>query len=204
MTDLSLVRGDSRNYRITITESDLVTPVDITNGIIRFAVKRFPGQSNADALIFKTSYDNAEVLLSDPVNGECLVQVFPGDAHDAAVGEYCWDLDLTRRGALLTNAGDISVVAGSQIITGASLDLAKVLPGDVLAPAGAVAANQKDLVITAVGGDGSALDPGAGNLRTDYSDWVTENNFSLEIYRGNRKTPVGLSGLFTILKDSAS
>jgi hypothetical protein len=204
MTDLTITRGDSRNYEVTITESDLVTPVDITSGIIRFAVKKRFDQLNSDATIFKTTYDPAEVQITDGPNGVSLVQVFAGDTQNARPGEYIWDLDLTRREALLTNVGTISVSSGGAVMTGTGLDLTNVLPGDVIAPAGGTPSNQKDLVITSVGGDGTSLDPGAGNLVSDYTGWSLEAGISIQIFRGDRKTPTGLSGAYTLIKDVAT
>lgn len=203
MTDLSLVRGDSRNYQITVTEADLVTPIDVSDpAILRFAVKKRFDQVNGAAIIFKTSYDAADIQVTDGPNGILVVKVFPGDTGNERPSEYLWDLDLTRRGSLLTSAGTIGVTVGSAIITGSGLDLSDVLAGDVLVPAGGGAPNQKDLVIISVGGDGTSQDPGVGNLLTDYSDWTTETGVSVAIYRGDRKTPVG--GVFTLTKDVAT
>lgn len=204
MTDLSLVRGDSRNYQVTVTESDLVTPVDLTNAVVRFAIKAREGDPNTMAIVLLGSWDAAEIQKTDPTNGIVIVKLQARHTARVAARSYCWAVEVARRGALITSAGTVDVVTGQTIVTGSSLVLTDVGVGDILAPAGADAANQDDLVITAVGGDGSELDPGAGNLLTDYSAWVTETGISIGIYRGDIKTPTNLSGAFTLTKDTVS
>ena len=206
MTDLVIKSGDSRNYRMTVFESDGVTPVDITNAILRFAVKECGDDPNTLALFLLTSYNSSEILKSDPVNGEMLVQVQARHTARAAPAEYLWDLEVVRPGGGITVAGTVDLTGGNAIIVGTGLVLSDVGVGDVITPAGVPVANQLPLVITAVGGDGSELDPGVGNLLTDYTAFAagTEAGVSHAITRGNVKTPSGLSGLFTITADVVS
>lgn len=120
---------------------------------------------------------------------------------DSQTGSFLWAIETTRRGASRTTAGTIDVTASSGTISGASLDMASISPGDLLVPAGGTAPNQKQVTILDVGGSGLDTDPGAGNLLTDYTAWDTETGISLEVFKGNRKTPSGLSGAYTITVD---
>lgn len=201
MTDLSLTRGDSRNYRVTVTEGDLVTPIDLTNAIVRFGIKYNPEDPNTRALVLLATYDSEEINKSDPVNGEVLVQLQARMTASAATTAYAWDIEVDRPGSLVTNAGTVDLTSGEAIISGTGLDLSEAGIGDVITPAGATPNNQKPLAIIAVGGDGTELDPGVGNLRTDFSGFDTEAAVSIQIFRGDVKTPTNLSGTFNLLDD---
>lgn len=201
MTDLSLTRGDSRNYRVTVTESDLVTPIDLTSAIVRFGIKYNPEDPNTRALVLLATYDSEEINKSDPVNGEVLVQLQARMTASAATTAYSWDIEVARPGSLVTNTGTVDLTSGEAIISGTGLDLSEVGIGDIITPAGATPNNQKPLAIIAVGGDGTELDPGAGNLRTDFTGFDTEGGVSFQIFRGDVKTPTNLSGTFNLLDD---
>lgn len=201
MTDLVLKRGDSRNYQVTITDDDLVTPIDLTDAILKFSVKSRYGLPNSSSVIHKRSYDVDEIEKTDPVNGICVVKVTTEDTFNKKPGSYCWDIEMTRPAFNVTNVGTIAVAPGSGLMTGTGLDLSSVKVGDVLTPSGVDPANQVPVTITAVGGSGEDDDPGAGNLLTDYADWAAEAGIAIDIDRGNRKTPEGLSGAFTLEPD---
>ena len=51
MTDITLRRGDSQNYRVTVTDG--TNPIDLTDAIVKFAVKKRIQDTNAEAIIFK-------------------------------------------------------------------------------------------------------------------------------------------------------
>jgi len=201
MTDLSLTRGDSRNYRVTVTESDLVTPIDLTSAIVRFGIKYNPEDPNTRALVLLATYDSEEINKSDPVNGEVLVQLQARMTASAATTAYSWDVEVARPGSLVTNTGTVDLTSEEAIISGTGLDLSEVGIGDIITPAGATPNNQKPLAIIAVGGDGTELDPGVGNLRTDFTGFDTEGGVSIQVFRGDVKTPTDLSGTFNLLDD---
>jgi len=201
MTDLSLTRGVSRNYRVTVTESDLVTPIDLTSAIVRFGIKYNPEDPNTRALVLLATYDSEEINKSDPVNGEVLVQLQARMTASAATTAYSWDVEVARPGSLVTNTGTVDLTSEEAIISGTGLDLSEVGIGDIITPAGATPNNQKPLAIIAVGGDGTELDPGVGNLRTDFTGFDTEGGVSIQVFRGDVKTPTDLSGTFNLLDD---
>jgi len=195
MTDLQMVRGDSRNYQLEIFESDGATPVDVTGGIIKFAAKRRMRDPNSEAQIFKTSYDPAEIQVTDAVNGQALLKILVEDTVSTDPGTLRWDVELTRRGALLSAAGTWTATAGSNVLTGVGIDFSAIHVGDILVPAGVTAPNQVPVTITAL--DSVALTAETGS----YESWDAEAGISHQIFTGNRKTPDGLSGCFVLLAD---
>jgi len=203
MTDLSIVRRSSKPFRVSIVD-EAGAPIDITDAVFKFAVKRNPSDSNANALIFKATYDVEEVEIDLPLLGQLLVYLLPEDTYSKSAGSFCWDAELTRRDGLKSSAGSIAVTPGSGIIVGTALDFSAARVGNILVPAGATAPNQVQVTILDVGGSGLDTDPGVGNLLTDYTDWDLESGIPIQIYKGNSRTPVGLSGKFTIASDIAN
>lgn len=200
MTDISIVRGDSGNFSITILESDGVTPVDITEGILRFAVKRRTSDANSEALIFKRSYDDEQIELTTPASGQCVVKIRIDDTIGNDPGSYCWDLDLSRKdssGTPATTAGTWSAITGSEVLTYTGAEFDKVRLGSVIELAGVNPENNGRFLVTAI--DSSNLTVTIGG----YDSFVTEAGMTHQTFDGDRKTPSGLSGTFTIQPDVA-
>lgn len=199
---VSMVRGDKKAFTVTFTEADGSTPIDLTDTVIKFAMRKKAGKKNSDALVFLTSYsDNCdqEVEIIDAVNGVALLHIQPHYTDCIKDGDYIFGIEYTKRDVSLTTAGTVDVAEGSEIITGTGLDLECVGRGDMLVTGSASSENQELVTITAIGGDGTDLDPGAGNLRTDYTGWSDETGLSVTIYEGDRKSPNGLRGTWTLL-----
>lgn len=195
MTDLILTRGDSRNYLLEFKEDDGVTVVDITDSVVKMAAKPTGCETNDDAIFILRSYDNAEVEITDAINGEATAKLLADHTVDAPVGDHVWDVELTRRGATVTTAGTAAVTNDSGDITISGIpDILVIKRGDIIQCSSANSENTKNLTITQV-------DPLAGTISVDYTKWVTESGMSYTVYRGDRKTPTGLSGKFTINQD---
>ena len=203
MTDLSIVRRSSKPFRVSIVD-EAGAPINITDAVFKFAVKRNHSDSNQNALIFKATYDTEEVDIDLPLLGQLIVYLLPEDTYSKSAGSFYWDAELTRRDGLKSSAGSISVTSGSDIIVGTAIDFSAARVGNILVPAGSTAPNQKQVTILDVGGSGLSTDPGIGNLLTDYTDWDTESGIPIQLYKGNSKTPVGLSGTFSIVSDIAN
>lgn len=194
MTDLTIYRGDSIRFRIEVTDGGSpASPIDLTGAVLKFAVKTRVQDTNAESSIFKTSYFPDQILIDDPVNGMALVYIWTEDTYLDPSCSYVWDLETTRRDGIRTTAGTIAVETGSTTMTGTGLDLTSISVGDILVPAGALPANQVGVTIQAVNSNGT--------LETDYTGFETETGIPLTVYRGNRKTPVGLQGAFNITAD---
>jgi hypothetical protein len=196
MTDITLRRGDSQNYRVTVTDG--TNPIDLTDAVVKFAVKKRIQDTNAEAIIFKASYDAREIEITNAAGGEFLIYIKTEDTFDKPPATYSWDVEVTRRGSLKTNVGTVAVTQGSGLLAGTGLEIGNFAVGDILVPTNGVSAeNQVDVTIQEVEGDS-----GTGNATTDYTGFVTQTGITFELYEGDRKTPVGLSGRFTISADA--
>jgi hypothetical protein len=194
MTDLSIVRGDSRNYNVTIYESDGSTPIDITEAVLRFAVKGSVYDDNSRSIIFKQSYYPDELQITIPASGESLIKLLVADTVNVTPGQYYWDLDVTRKGDLATSAGTFAVTAGSGVLTGAGVDFAAVSLGQIIDLTSGFPQNNLLVVIT-------DFDSTAETITVGYTGFVDEAGITHTIYQGDRKTPTGLSGNFSIGAD---
>jgi hypothetical protein len=196
VADITLTRGDSRTLSIEI-DDDLGADVDLSEAILRFAVKRRPGESNADALIFKTSYDDAEIEITTAAEGKALVKIRIDDTIDQVAGSYCWDLDLSRKasGTPSTTAGTFAATTGSEVLTYTGGQFAKLRIGSILELAGANPENAERVLITALDADAQTVTCGG------YSSFVAESGIAFQAFDGDRKTPSGLSGAFVISAD---
>jgi hypothetical protein len=197
MTDISIVRGDSRNFSTTIYEGDGVTAVNISDGILRMAVKRRPSDPNSEALIFKTSYDESEIDLTLPLEGKCIVQIRIDDTISTDPGSYCWDLDLSRKdsGTPATLAGTFDAVAGSEVLTYTGAEFSRIRVGSIIELAGAAPENNVRVLVTALDSTTQKVTIGG------YANFTTEAGISHQTFDGDRKTPTGLSGTFAVLPD---
>jgi len=194
MTDIEMPRGDSRSFQLTILQSDAVTPVDLSDAILRFAVKERYGQENVAAKVFKTSYLADEVLITNAVNGECTVELRIADTVGIEPGVYVWEVELTRKGVLVTSAGTLAFTAGSSVAQGSGLDFSSLRIGQYIEPAGGVGNNVPVLV--------TALDETGATVSFEgYNGFATESGVTFNAYEGDRKTPSGLSGKFTLCPD---
>lgn len=195
MTNLTLVRGDSRTIALSFFEADGVTSLDLTGAVVKFAVAATLGDPNAEALIFKASYVPADIAITSPAvapQGALFLR-----AHETMLdpGTYRYDIELTRPGALVTSAGTLAFTAGSDVAVATGVDFDALRVGQLVVPAGAFAGNQQPVTIT-------AIDPNAGTISFGgYPSFVTEAGVSFDAYRGERATPAGMSGTITICGD---
>lgn len=195
MADISMPRGDSRQFQMNILQSDGVTPVDLTNSVLRFAIKERYGQSNSASKVFKTSYDSSEIDVTNAAAGECVIQLRIDDTLEVEPGRYVWELELTRRSTLATSAGTLAFTAGSSVATASGVDFSELRIGQYVDPAGGLSGNSTPVLIT-------GLDEGQSTITFDgYNDFSTESGVTFNAYQGDRKTPDGLSGTFTLNPD---
>lgn len=206
-TDIELRRGDSKNYRVVITDTTTPTPapIDITGAVVRFTVKRRPTDPQSSALIVLATYDPAEILLSDPVNGECLVQIPSGPTNGQRAGEYCWDLEVSRPGAVISSSGTVALSAGSGVMVFSDPAVVAVASaGNVLDLSGAANAQNQRVVAITETPDTPGSELAANELRTDYDGFVDEAAAPFTLQASDVKTPDKLFGIFTLLPDVTS
>ena len=193
MADISLVRGDSKNIQVNVFESDGTTPVDLTESVVRFAVKDRTSRPNTEATIFKQSYDPAEIDITNPAGGELLIQIL-SDETMINPARYCWDLDVSRKqGGIVTSAGTLTATTGSDVLATSGVDFPSLRVGQLLEiPAGP---NTGLYVLTAIDSDAQTITVGGASLQA-------ESGISFNVFQSNVKTPV--SGDFIVTADVAA
>lgn len=146
---LELTQGDSEDYLVTVKDDATPTPalIDLSvavdgtpdrPAIVRFAVKKDPAsESNAEAVVFKASYFDDQLLVLPQTGstlGQCRALIDKPDTQDVEAGAYRWDTEVTRQDSLRTGAsvGTLSVVTDSVLVTGAGTAFQKAKVGDVL------------------------------------------------------------------------
>jgi len=91
---LSLVRGESARYLVTITDEDGV-PVDLTGATIYWRVKAMATDADP-ALIAKSSADVAEIAILDQTDDELLgkleLYLVPADTASLTPGSFVFEL----------------------------------------------------------------------------------------------------------------
>ncbi len=206
---LTLIRGDSKNWRVTITDTaSPANPINLDqdldgNGghpaVLKFSTKVDPRDPNNVAVILKTSYypEDVEILDQGAFEGQALVKVVKDDTWEAEVSsELEWDIELYRQGEAIVggDAGTIEVTAGSGTVEGTGTDFALAKVGDILVPAGATAPNQKPVTVTEV--------VSTTELVTDYTAWTSEAAVSYALRKGDSKTVA--KGTFDLQQDQTT
>jgi hypothetical protein len=208
IVDIELVRGDSDDILVTITDDASPTPnlIDLSvatdatanrPAIIRFAVKKDPTkEANIKAAVLKLSYDASELEIlpqaAPATRGQCRVKLDKPDTSDNKAGDYSWDLEVTRQDALRpgASAGALAVVAGNVVPIGTGTAFTKAKVGDVVQ-------------ITSGPNDGRASlitkITSATSIETERAWEDTDPSATFEIRRGKSKTAV--RGKFTLVQD---
>lgn len=193
MANINLVRGDTATVSVTVNNEN-ATPYDLTDSVIRMAVKIRASDPNASSLIFKTSYDSEEILITDAVNGLAKIDFLTRDTIDLDNGSFFWDLDITRPLSLVQPL-TVSVTAGSDIVTVTSGFNAELIRVGYMIRLNGSGTNIGYKVITSV-------NTGTNQITTEgFSDYTTATGVSASCYSATRKTPAGLSGSFILTAD---
>lgn len=208
IVDLSIVRGDSFDITITVTDDAVPTqnPINLsqaTDGtvgrpaVIRFAVKRDPSRdANSESAILKKSYrdDEVEILPQGVLatKGQCKVKGDKPDTTDNDAGEYLWDTEVTLQDAQRTGAsgGTVALVADSVAVVGTGTAFLKAKVGDVIQVLSGANAGRPSL-ITAIASNGA--------MTTERAWESSDASATFEIRRGKSKTVV--RGTFTLVQD---
>lgn len=208
IVDIEMIRGDSDDILVTITDDASPTPntIDLsvaTDGtvnrpaVVRFAVKKDPTkEANAKAAVFKVSYDASQIeVLAQAVpatRGQCKVKIDKPDTADNKAGDYSWDLEVTRQDALRTGAsvGTLACVAGSKVVIGTATALRAAKVGDVVQITSGPNSGRVS-IIEAIASD---------TLFTCERAWEdADASATFEVRRGKSKTAV--RGKFTLVQD---
>ena len=108
--NLSLPRGDSREYRLEVTdENDNV--LNITGSTIRFTVKENISDSDPGAFQL-TSANPAQIDIDDGGNGKARIFVTNTNTQDLTIKRYLYDIQVQP-----ASGGVKTVVGGTFAIT---------------------------------------------------------------------------------------
>jgi hypothetical protein len=101
MTLLSMIRGDRREFAITLTDDDTGDALDLTTMTLVFTAKRRPTDTDAQAIIAKT--EGAGITIdADPTTGLATLEIEPEDTEDLDdLRTLYWDLQVDN------GAGDV-------------------------------------------------------------------------------------------------
>ena len=84
--DWSIARGDTDYLEIEVVDEETNEPVDITETVIYFTVKKSSSDSDSEALIYKEITEHA-----DPINGKSRLDILSSDTN-LPIGRYLYDL----------------------------------------------------------------------------------------------------------------
>jgi hypothetical protein len=188
---------------IGVTGAEASSPVDLTGAVVKAAAKKRFSDPNSQAVIFSTSYlSPVGIEIVDAVGGECTWRIRPQDTHDAAPGDYGFDIEVTQQGSSITVAGTATFTLASSVVElSLAADVALMSIGDIIVPAG-IAGNDKPFTIT----DTPVTDENltSTQVRTDYASFVDQAAVAFTLFTADRKTPDGLSGTITLIEDVVS
>ncbi len=104
--DLSLIRGNSKNYRLCFqtTSGD---PIDITGYTVFFTVKKNVNQSDDEAVISKTVTNHL-----NPTNGVTLIEITTTES-DIPPGVYLYDIGYSKDNYKMTSDPEKFIVIGN-------------------------------------------------------------------------------------------
>lgn len=196
--DIRLRRGDTLDIYIQV-QNDYDPPeiYNINDCILRWGVKQGFGDTespgvvvgNEGLLILKKSYNQLEIKLTNPANGQAIVYLNKTDTAELSFSPTVWELEITKPISKLIPPSGTSVrlLANSPVIraNGFRWDTLGIQAGHIIETQG-----RKILVNQVV----SYLD-----IEADFLDWVSEPNAPFQAWRTNVKTVA--SGTFQVQSD---
>lgn len=118
MTLLTMTRGDTRVFRVTLTDAD-GAPLNLTGLTLKFTAKRRTSDADDDAVIAKAS--SAGITLVDGPNGIADITILPADTDSYSdTAPLLWDVQVengatdirTPLSGWLIVAGDVTRTVG--------------------------------------------------------------------------------------------
>jgi hypothetical protein len=84
---ISIIQGTSRVVNLTFTQSDGVTPIDLTGGKVYFTVNA----SNQPTSDSTAAFQKSITSFTNPTLGQVTVNVVPSDTANMTAGDYFYD-----------------------------------------------------------------------------------------------------------------
>jgi hypothetical protein len=87
-------QGTSRTVNLTFTQSDGVTPIDLTSGKVYFTVSA----SNTPASDSSAAFQKTITSFTNPTLGQVTVSILPTDTSTLSAGVYYYDAKAIEAG----------------------------------------------------------------------------------------------------------
>lgn len=192
ITDLEIVIGDAFDLEFTV-KNDAAVPVAVNlstaidgtasrPAVARFAIGKKKGDTNEKAVVFKDSYDAAQIFVKAQTGATLGQLVVRGDSADTdtakAKDDLPWDLEITRQDFIRTQAGTLTF-DGTKTVVGVGTNFLLLKRGDVIHPTSG-AASGKPVIVESV--------TDATHVVIDRAVYAAESGVSFEGRRGYRRT----------------
>jgi len=181
-------RGDSFDIPVQVQNETACSlePVSLEQSILKFAAKLGVGNVRGDPLrtienegatVLKTTYDDAEIELTEASNGRAVIHIKKADTWDHPLGDvYIWDLELIKAVEHIEGSvGTVSVQEGSPVIMGLGTNFPSSIGlGDII--------HVQGRYVQVLRRDTESV------LVTDYIGWTSENALTYNLYRAESRT----------------
>jgi hypothetical protein len=183
-TDIIFRRGESFTVPVTVQDDlDSPQPFDISNCILRFAVKlgsgAIPGSLAATiglegAHIVKRNTPDGGIEVTRPGQGNAKIEITMADTANHPLGTgYTWDLELIRILDPITTSGTINVRNLDSVVTGNGTNLRSASVGHILL------AQDTHAIITEIISDEA--------MKTENLAWTTSRREAYSISRSESR-----------------
>lgn len=204
--DFELVVGDSFDLNFVV-KNDAVVPVaiDLSKAIdgtasrpavLRFAIVKALGDPPAKAVVYKDSYDPAQIFVKTQTAPDIGAVVVRGDSQDTdqakPKADLPWDLEITRQDFIRTQAGTLTF-DGTTTVVGFGTNFLLMKRGDIIHPTSG-ANSGKPVIVEAV--------TDALHIVIDRAIYGAEAGVTFEGRRGYRRTSA--KGKVTLVEGAVS
>lgn len=191
MADFEVKKGTTWRLNVTLDDgADTPAPIDISEAVIRFAMKRDVDQENSTG-IFLTSYDAEEILITDGPNGAFSVTMLPHLTDQAQAGLWHFAIEINRKTGSAQTTGLADVTGGAATFTISSGDIAEIHRNSMIEFTGG--ANAAVRVVA------TAVTSSPDTVTSDFTGLSTDAAQSYSAYNVDSDTPDSLCGTVELL-----
>lgn len=111
--NMEIVRGDSKNFNITLKKfiNGTESAINLTGTSVKFSIKKFFESSTVNLVLSSTNPN--EIDITDAVNGKIQIKFLPANTKDLLPQTYIFDVEVTTVDAdkFTTNIGEFTIKA---------------------------------------------------------------------------------------------
>lgn len=97
LVKLDIFRGNDKTFELNVKDESGVN-LDLTGATVIFMVKQTVKDADIDAVIIKTSADETEIKLTQPILGTCEIYLKPDDTKNLPVKHYVYEAQVITAG----------------------------------------------------------------------------------------------------------